>query len=1445
MDEPNEIERVAVIGMAGRFPGARDLEQFWDNLRAGRESIRDLTPEELARAGVDPSMRSHPAYVPRTPTIEGIELFDAPFFGFSPREAEILDPQHRVFLECAWEALESAGYVSEDYPGWVGVFAGASLATYLFQNLFSRPDVVAANGGGFPLVLANDRDYFSTRVSYKLNLRGLSLNVQTACSTSLVAVHLASQSLLSYQCDVALAGGVRVSVPQDQGYLYQEGSIFSPDGRCRAFDAGANGSIFGEGVGVVVLKRLSEALRDGDPIHAVVLGSAVNNDGSFKIGYTAPSVEGQAEVISMAQGIAEVDPRTITYVETHGSGTPLGDPIEVRALTQAFREKTDATGFCGLGSVKTNVGHLEAAAGVAGFIKTVLALKHRQIPPSLHFEKPNPRIDFDASPFYVNARLRDWESEDGTPRRAGVSSFGMGGTNAHVILEEAPEPEPSGPSRPWQFLILSARTETALEAATDRLAEALDSHPEWSLADVAHTLQAARRGFEHRRTLLCQEAGDAITALRGRDPRRLLTGVAEPGGRAVAFLLPGVGEQYPGMARGLYETEPTFRETVDQCAELLQAELDLDLRDVLFAGEGRKTGGELDLKALLGRAESSKDERLHRTAIAQPAVFVIDYALARLWMEWGVVPEALIGYSLGEYVAACLAGVLSLEDALALVARRARLIEGLPEGAMLAVPLPEAEVRSLLGPDLSIAAVNGPAMTVVAGPSEAVASLEERLAGREVASRRLETRHAFHSGMMEPIRESFAALVREVELNAPEVRWLSNVTGTWITDEEATDPGYWVRHLLQTVRFADGLAELLRDGSRALVEVGPGRALSTLAAQSAGPGTLVLPSLPSVHERRPDEAFLLDALGRLWLAGVKIDWTGFAAHETRHRLTLPTYPFERKRYWIDPAPLNLQALASAPAGPAALASEAPEPPPAPAMHARPASLRNPYVAPEREDERRLAAIWSDLLGVAEVGLHDDFFQLGGHSLLAPQLLNRLRDAFGVELPLPVLFQAPTVAQLAEAVAQVRREGSARSLLEAAAVDLRAEVELDPAIRPEGPLSGDAAHPRAVFLTGASGFLGAHLLDELLRRTDATVHCLVRVASVEEGERRLRRGLEQRRLWDDRFAPRIVAVPGDLTEPGFGLSGESFRDLAGRVDAVYHCGAWVNFTYPYTVLKPVNVGGTIEVIRLACAVRAKPLHFVSSISVFSALTPTVDGFAQEDAPLDETRGLFGGYGESKWVGEKLVGLARSRGLPASIYRPGIVGGDSRTGIGNTGDLAWNLIKGAIQAGAAPDDSAPFDVTPVDYVAGAIVALSLQSGCLDRAYHFPNPAPRPWNEVYDFARRLGYPLRQLPFSDWLDELAEDVRRDPNQALAPFAPMLAAGGAADRETTNLNPGESPIRGFDGTHTREGLAGTGVTCPPVDEKLLTTYFDFFIESGFLESPQPEPVGALREGLL
>ena len=877
---------IAIIGMSGRFPGARNIAEFWQNLRNGLESISFFTAEELAPAGVPASALTQPGFVNAGGVLNDIDLFDAHFFGISARDAEIMDPQQRIFLECSWESLEDAGYNPEAYPGSIGVYAGTSMSTYAF-NIYAEADRLP-HLDHMQILILNDKDHLTTHVSYKLNLRGPSMAVQTACSTSLVAVCMACDALLNERCDMALAGAAAISVPQRKGYVYQPGGILSPDGHCRAFDASANGTIAGNGVAVVVLKPASRAMADGDHIYAVIKGVAVNNDGNLKVGYTAPSVEGQAKVIEMAHKIAQVSPETISYVETHGTGTELGDPIEIAALTQAFRKGTQRKACCAIGSVKTNIGHLDPAAGVAGLIKTALSLESRCLAPSLHYRKPNPEIDFEESPFYVNTRLAEWRSANG-PLRAGVSSFGIGGTNVHCVLEEAPATEPSGTARPVQMLVLSGRSRNALNAQTSRLSQFLRDHPTVNLADVAYVYQTGRKAFLHRRALLLPAGAtpqSAAAMLDQEASERSFSNNGDAHERSVVFMFSGQGAQYVDMARDLYRGETFFRERLDECCDLLRPHTDFNLRDLLYPQEA-------------GRANA--DAALTRTAVTQPALFAIEYALAQLWMHWGVQPRAMLGHSIGEYTAACIAGVLQLPDALGLVALRGAVMESMPRGAMLAVPLSEAECLALLNRNISLAAINGSSASVISGSFEDVQQVERQLATRALPCRRLATSHAFHSAMMEPAVPTVVERFRSLRLRDPQIPYISNVTGTWISPEDATNPEYWGRHLRETVRFADGVRSVLREPDAILLEVGPGHTLGSLVRmEKAAADQLVLATLRAPLDEQSDTEFLLTTLARLWLSGASVDWFAFSSFERRHRLALPTYPFEGERYWIGP-----------------------------------------------------------------------------------------------------------------------------------------------------------------------------------------------------------------------------------------------------------------------------------------------------------------------------------------------------------------------------------------------------------------------------------------------------------------------------------------------------------------------------------------------------------------
>ena len=949
---------IAIVGMAGRFPDADSVEALWRHIDNGHEAVTALSDQTLRQRGVAEAALAEPTYVKKGIELRDIDRFDAGFFDYSPREAEGIDPQQRLFLETAWQALEHAGYGNGVGSALAGVYAGSGASLYLLRHLLPsvnlpESDIASLLG----LLNGNGQDFLATRVAYKLDLRGPAVSVQTACSTSLAAVHLACRGLLNHELDLALAGGVWLNLLQGSGYRYQPGAILSPDGHCRAFDARAAGTAIGSGVGVVVLKRLAEALAAGDTIHAVIKGSAMNNDGAAKVGYTAPSVEAQAAVILAAQAMAEVAPETIGYIEAHGTGTTLGDPIEIAALSQAFQSShseqshRERRGYCAIGSVKTNVGHLDAAAGVTGLIKAVMALRHRRLPPSLNFDTPNPQIDFAASPFYVNTEAKPWPAGP-APRRAGVSSFGMGGTNVHLVLEEAPAAAADssgeeasqldaatarsmtvagdggqddasqldaatarsmtaagdgGQGDASQVLLLSARTASALDAACARLAAHLqqqgpqeqqeqgqqgqqvqgqqqDKQAEQNLADIAYTLRVGRRRCKHRAVVLAGDRAAAIDALTRRDPAAFLCGETLSERPGVAFLFPGQGAQHVNMGRDLYAREPVFRGAVDDCCRRLRPALGLDLRTLLFPEA----------------ADEQAAARLAQTAITQPALFVVEYALAQWWLEQGVRPAALLGHSIGEYVAACVAGVFTLDDALSVVAERGRLLQATAPGAMLAVSLPEADLQAALPAPCAIAAVNAPDLCVIAGTAEAIDDAERKLAGQGAATQRLHVSHAFHSALVEPMLDEFEALLARVKRSRPQIPLVSNLSGDWITDEQACSTAYWRRHLRHTVRFAEGLDTLLARADRVLLEVGPGDTLSTLARRH--PRLAARPVLASqCHPRRGAHhaGQPRRCLAQLWLAGVAVD-AAFTPASGR-RVPLPTYPFERQSYWVDAA----------------------------------------------------------------------------------------------------------------------------------------------------------------------------------------------------------------------------------------------------------------------------------------------------------------------------------------------------------------------------------------------------------------------------------------------------------------------------------------------------------------------------------------------------------------
>lgn len=896
-DENNSVGAVAIIGMSGRFPGAKDMDEFWSNLYNGVESVSFFNREELIKMGTDEHLLDNPRFVAADAILDGMDQFDASFFDYSAREAEIMDPQHRLFLESAWEVLESAGYNSELYDGRVAVYAGANLSGYMIRNLYSNPGLVESIGT-FKIMIANGQDFLATKVSYKMNLMGPSVNVNTLCSSSLVALHYACQSLQNYSCDVALAGGVSFQVSRNEAFFYQEGGIGSSDGHCRAFDSKANGTVSGSGLAVVVLKRLEDAIADGDYIHAVIRGTGINNDGASKNSYTAPNVDGQAECIAEAIGMSGVDPETITYIDAHGTGTNLGDPIEIAALTKAFRAYTEKKQFCAIGSVKTNIGHLVNAGGLASVVKTVLAMKHQVIPPSLNFEEPNSKIDFMNSPFYVNTKLSRWET-DGFPLRAGVSSFGIGGTNTHVILEEAPPRMPSEKSkRPWQLITLSAKTETALDKMTQNLIEYVKKNPDLDVSDIAYTLHVGRRNFNHRRMVICQDTGQLAAKLQSGEG--VLSRFQKSKEQPVVFMFPGKG-RYVNMGMELYETEPAFKEAIDNCAKVLDVLLGIDTLGELY-----------DKKSQNGNASVILRD--------DAAVFVTEYALAKLWMSLQIEPQFMIGEGVGEYVAACISEVMSVEDALKLICS---WDEFLPERAM------------------------------------------------------------------------------ESTFNTPKIPFVSCVSGTWIEDSQAVSPDYWVSQRVGK-GFASGLEEVLSDSGRILVEIGPGNRLCTMTKAKRS-GNETLSTMQASGEGQSEVYLLMQSIGMFWLTGGRVNWNKIYENEKRHRIQLPTYPFERQRYWIEPGKPGADgSTAQMPSSDKLKKKPRPQ-------------LETPYAPPRNDVERAIVEKWQDALGFDTIGIHDDFFELGGHSLIAAAVATDLGKKFNVHIPMQKLFETTTAADVAQLI----------------------------------------------------------------------------------------------------------------------------------------------------------------------------------------------------------------------------------------------------------------------------------------------------------------------------------------------------------------------------------------------------------------------------------------------
>jgi len=989
-DNNNYAGEIAVIGMAGRFPGASDLAEYWSNLRNCVESISFFTAAELEEAGIDPEVLSDPNYIRAKGYIDNSEYFDAGFFDYTPREVEIADPQIRLLLECSREAIERAGYSPEDYQGKIGVYVGAE-PNYNWVNRVKDLNKSRGTEQQFNEFLFT-RDYVATTISYKLNLQGPSVTLLTACSTSLVAIHEACKSLLYGECDVAIAGAASISSPSKTGYLYVKDSLVSSDGHCRAFDEKADGTLWSDGVGIVVLKPLVNAIRDRDSILAVIKGSAVNNDGG-KITYTASSKKGQVEVITAALRKANVDPETITFIETHGTGTRIGDPYEIQALKEVFR--STRKGFCAIGSVKSNIGHLGATAGAAGFIKTVLSLYNREIVPTLHVENPNPRINFSESPFFVNTKLIPWKS-DTSPRRAGVTSLGMGGTNAHIILEEAPEYSYPKQTFPCETIVLSAKTENALRKTIENLIQFLNLNPGIHLHDVCYTLNTGRTEFNYRRFVVCKDIPDAILKLAGS--ASFPSGIATSKKEQVVFMFPGSGTQHINMCLDLYTAEPYFKENIDYCSAILEPYLDISIKDIIYPDKD---------------AEDQAAVILRQISIAQPAIFIISIALAKQWMRWGISPKVLLGHSFGEITAACIAGVMSLEDALLIIAKRGRLMQQTAVGAMLSIPLAEERLTPMLEEGVYLAAVNSPSDCVVSGSPEKMEIMRTKLLADGIQAHYLHIDVASHSQAMDPTLDEFKASFENIKLTAPKIRIMSSVTGKWLTDDEATSATHWVNNLRLPVKFSMAIQRVLEETTCHLLETGPGVTLLALANSHRDPvkSRIKVSSSPHAKDRISSYEHVLTSAGKLWLAGVTMKWRNYYEGKEGQRIALPTYPYEKQKYMIDiKESVKTEKTNS---------SITPE-----KMIVHEETLVTPLSNERTAIEDKLTEIFKHFLGHDKIGLHDNFFELGGTSLLATYLIAHIEKTISYSIGLTDVFANPSIAQLAYIIETKSRQGHA-------------------------------------------------------------------------------------------------------------------------------------------------------------------------------------------------------------------------------------------------------------------------------------------------------------------------------------------------------------------------------------------------------------------------------------
>jgi phthiocerol/phenolphthiocerol synthesis type-I polyketide synthase E len=1332
-------DSIAIIGMAGKYPKADSIAELWNLLCAGDVGI---TIEEN---------ESHPAdWVPASANFENPGLFDADFFNMSAREASIIDPQQRYFLEVCHQALESAGYAAQKMQGKVGVYAGVSPSQYLYGTVLADVN----NHNAMTLFNGSMPDQLATRVAWHLNLKGPAMTISTACSTSLVALTVAVQQLEAYHCDMALVGGSCLQLNDEGGYSYIEGGIFSKDGKCRPFDEQASGTIAGSGVAAIVLKRTQEAIDDGDNIIAIIRSTALNNDGNEKIGYSAPSEQGQSDVIVEALTAAGLSASKIKYVEAHGTATRLGDPIELRALTAAYQELDATEQQTFLGSLKTNLGHLDVAAGVTGLIKAALVLKHKTVPPMPFFNRSNSEFDLLASPFKVNNTLQTLDESD-EPLLAAVSSFGIGGTNAHVILQEAPQTE-SYPvkERQWHFLPVSAKNELALTAQKTQMRTAIEQSCA-SLADLSKTLIFGRDAHDFRSAFVCNDQEQIKN-----------TGSFTSNEQAkVAFIFPGQGSQYRQMAYDLYQDETIYRQNFDQIAAYAKV-FELDLISLVY--------GDAD------------DVPLSNTEFTQPALFAVEYSLAKLLEHYGIKADAYLGHSLGEWVAATLSGVFSLEDAVYAVIERARLMAAMPQGQMLSIPAKWSEICHLLSDTLDLAVENTKNSCVIAGENAQIEQARLTLQEEGLTPKILETSHAYHSRMMEPVLESYEQVLNRIEFNQPETPWLSNITGDWIDPEQVKKPQYWCQHIRNTVLFADSLKHL-QDNNYVCLEVGPGQAISRMLSSDNYVNFVAM--LRSSKSSINDNEQFTRGIAQLWTMGVEPDWQQWFYTQDFNRISLPTYPFQRQEYWYGER-VKTKAQPDIAAQSKELQSET--------------SLLS---AEKPLDQAGLAAQIQGLFNKnfyrTDIEVNENFFDLGGDSLLSISVLNDINQLSSAKISMAQFLDAPDP----NSIGKILLSGEDTSQ------QTRPKLILSETFKPAKDALKQSVE--SVFITGATGFWGIHLIQELLTETEQEIVCLIRANSEQEARDKLQLQLQAYQLEFTACNPRIKVVLGDIGLPEFGLSVAEFATLSESIGRIYHLAAAVNHVYSFDALKAVNVDSVLTCLQLASSGREKQLVFASSIAVYSntAYLNVSEVLEQPELSYGE---FSSGYGETKWAAEQLIWQAVDRGFNAVVLRAGNITGHSQIGLCHETDAIWALIKACLLLNAYPKgvSNMLIDMLPVEQVCTATRALA-ETSIKSSVYHLVPEVHFTIGELLSSLKQHGYQMSELEVSEWINRAETQLTSEQK---LPLHRMLKSDDVNVNKQVYFN-NELLIR---------DLSDCGISAPQLTKTILTVYINIFIQTGF-----------------